>query len=199
MTFRSFYNCLIAPMLVLGTYVCAAEVPRPGIDTPTYDGDLGAGEGPAWDDDGSLFFTNERQIIKRDRVGKLHVFREPSNDASGLLFDFERRLVICEGATRRVTRLERSGAITILADSYQGKKLNSPNDLAIDSEGRIYFSDPRYGNRDGMEMSDEHARTIEGVYRIDAPGKVTRVLGPEIQRANGLAISPHGEFLVRCG
>lgn len=70
-----------------------------------------------------------------------------------------------------------------------------PNDLSIDSKGRIYFSDPRYGKRDTMEMRDEAGQLIEGVYRIDAPGKVTRVLTHEVERPNGLLVSPDDKYL----
>ncbi len=76
----------------------------------------------------------------------------------------------------------------MLADRYQGVRFNSPNDLTIDSKGRIYFSDPRYGPRDDMEMRDQHGLQVEGIYRIDAPGKVTRVIGHEVNRANGVLV-----------
>jgi gluconolactonase len=159
------------------------------------EGLVGAGEGPAWDGHGNLYFTNEQQITRRDSKGKFEIFRKPSNDASGILFDFSGRPVICEGATRRVIRLERDGKVTILADRYESGRFNSPNDLTIDSKGRIYFSDPRYGNRNGMELRDVEGRSFEGVYRIDAPGKVTRVLGHEVERANGVLVSPGDQFL----
>lgn len=158
-------------------------------------GSVGAGEGPAWDGKGTLYFTNEHRITSRDSTGKLQVFREPSNDANGLLFDSLGQLNICESATRRVTRIGRDGKVVVLADRYKGSRFNSPNDLTIDSKGRIYFSDPRYGPRDGMEMRGEDGRPVEGVYRIDAPGKVTRVIGGEVERANGVLVSPGDEYL----
>jgi gluconolactonase len=103
--------------------------------------------------------------------------------------------MICEGATRRVTRIESDGRTVVLADRYEGMRFNSPNDLTIDSKGRIYFSDPRYGPRDDMEMQDEHGQFVEGVYRIDAPGKVTRVIGHEVDRANGVLVSLRDQYL----
>jgi gluconolactonase len=112
-----------------------------------------------------------------------------------LLFDHQGRLVVCEAGNRRITRTESNGAITILADGYEGKRFNSPNDLAMDSKGRIYFSDPRYGPRDDMELRDQTGRLVEGVYRIDSPGNVTRVLAREVERANGLLISADDQFL----
>jgi gluconolactonase len=175
--------------------VQAAEPPFAHNPKAMSEGLVGAGEGPAWDGHGSLYFTNEQQITLRDSKGKFHIFRKPSNDASGILFDFLGRPVICEGATRRVIRLERDGKITILADKYESGRFNSPNDLTIDSKGRIYFSDPRYGNRSGMELRDRQGGAFEGVYRIDAPGKVTRVIGHEVERANGVLVSPRDEFL----
>src|SRR5205807_114367 len=74
-------------------------------------------------------------------------------------------------------------------------KFNSPNDLTIDSKGRIYFTDPRYGPRDTMEMRDGQGTLIEGVYRIDAPGKVQRILGTEVERPNGILVSPDNKHL----
>lgn len=149
--------------------------------------EAGGSEGPVWDGKDSLYFTGKGRIFRLDAAGVTHVFREASGGANGLLFDRENRLVVCEAGNRRVTRTEPDGKITVLADSYEGKKFNSPNDLTMDSKGRIYFSDPRYGNRASMEM------TVEGVYRIDAPGVVTRVLSREqVDRPNGLLVS-HGD------
>ena len=173
----------------------AADFALPAGAKPRNLGSVGAGEGPAWDGRGNLYFTDEHRITLRDSAGQIHVFREPSNGANGLLFDSQGRLMICESATRRVTRIEPDGRTVVLADRYQGMRFNSPNDLTIDSKGRIYFSDPRYGSRDDMEMRDQHGRQVEGIYRIDAPGKVTRVIGHEVDRANGVLVSPRDEYL----
>lgn len=152
-------------------------------------GHVGAGEGPAWSPSGELFFTGNGRIYRRDAQGKVHVFRQPPDGANGLLFDREGRLVACETGNRRVTRTGRDGSITVMADRFEGKRFNSPNDLSIDARGRIYFSDPRYGKRDGMELP-------EGVYRIDAPGKVVRVLAPgTVERPNGVLVSRDGKSL----
>ena len=181
----------------------AADSPLPPEAKPVNHGAVGAGEGPAWDGKGNLYFTNDNRITRRDASSKLHVFRDPSNGANGLLFDLAGRLVICESATRRITRIEPDGTTTVLADRYQSMKFNSPNDLTIDSSGRIYFSDPRYGNRGSMEMRDAQGKLVEGVYRIDAPGdapsddpsKITRVITHEVDRPNGVLVSPGGEYL----
>jgi len=155
-----------------------------------------AGEGPAWHAPSrSLYFVGGNRITRFDSNGVSHVFREPSGGANGLLFDHEGRLVVCEAESRRVTRTELDGTITVLADSYGGKKFNSPNDVTIDSKGRIYFTDPRYGPRDTMEMSDADGKLVEGVYRIDAPGKVRRVIGHELERPNGILVSPDDKHL----
>jgi gluconolactonase len=186
----------ILPLVIFAaTMLQAADAVLPAGAKPRNLGSVGAGEGPAWDGKGTLYFTDEHRITLRDSTGQIRIFREPSNDGSGLLFDSQGRLMICEGATRRVTRIEPDGRTIVLADRYQGMRFNSPNDLTIDSKGRIYFSDPRYGRRDDMEMRDEHGQLVEGVYRIDAPGKVTRIIGHEVDRANGVLVSQRDEYL----
>src|SRR5215468_7982919 len=138
-------------------------------------------EGPVYHADGSVYFTDtSNNRIMRSAPGAqpdsprtLEVYRTPSGRANGLVFDLEGRLVACEGGSRRVTRTERDGGITVLAASYQGKPFNSPNDIDVDARGRLYFTDPRYGDRSGMELDKE------AVYRIDPDGtdrKVTRVI-----------------------
>ncbi len=152
--------------------------------------EAGGSEGPVWDGKGNLYFTGKGRIFKLHSSGQTQVFRESSGGANGLLFDKQGRLIVCEAANRRVTRTEPDGTITVLAESFEGRKFNSPNDLSIDSKGRIYFTDPRYGSRDSMEM------TVEGVYRIDAPGQVTRVLGRDlVDRPNGILVSPRDRYL----
>lgn len=120
-------------------------------------GAIGATEGPAWKD-GALYFTDGSHINRMGPDGKTSVFRH--NSSNGLLFDREGRLVACETKNRRVTRTEKDGSITVSADRFHGKRFNSPNDLCVDSKGRIYFTDPRYGSREGMEIWDERL----GVY-----------------------------------
>lgn len=177
-------------LLFLASLLQGAEKP-----VPKGYGSIGAGEGPASDRKGNLYFTGGDRITRRDPSGAVSVFREPSGGANGLIFDFEGRMIICESRNRRVVRLEPDGGTTVLADQYESMKFNSPNDLALDAKGRIYFSDPRYGNRASMEMKDKSGALVEGVYRIDSPGTVTRVLTREVERPNGLFVSPDGSFL----
>lgn len=158
-------------------------------------------EGPAWHPDGSVYFSdvaNDR-IMRRDAAGVMHVFRHPAGRANGLAFDLAGRLVACEGADtgghRRLTRTEPDGSLTVLADRYAGQRLNSPNDLTIDGQNRIYFSDPRYGPADDLEQRDEAGRPVAGVYRVDPDGSLERIIAGEVARPNGLEVSPDDRTL----
>jgi gluconolactonase len=151
-------------------------------------------EGPTVAPDGTVYFTDiiNQRIMKLGADGKLAVFRERSNAANGLLIDPQGRLIACEGAefsrpgvlvsgTPRVTRTDlKTGAVEVLAETYEGKPLVGPNDVTIDSTGRLYFT----------ELNGA------AVYRIDAPGKLTRILAaPDVQRPNGIQISPDDRTL----
>lgn len=187
---------LIVP-LVFASEVGSAEIsPLPPGEKAQRVNTTQAGEGPAWHvPSQSLYFSGDNRITRLQKGEQSSVFREPSGGSNGLLFDHQGRLVVCESANRRVTRTETNGSVTVLADSYRGMKFNTPNDLSIDSKGRIYFSDPRYGSRDTMEMRDANGKLVEGVYRIDAPGKVERVLTHETERPNGLLVSSEDRHL----
>src|SRR5579863_7005439 len=106
-------------------------------------------EGPVWFGDGRyLVFSdipNNRMLRWVEETGEVSVFRSPSNYSNGNFRDREGRLLTCEHGTRRVTRTEHDGTITVLMDSFQGKKLNAPNDIVVHSDGAIWFSDPGYG------------------------------------------------------
>lgn len=154
-----------------------------------------AGEGPAWHPELGLFFSGGPGIVRWDRDKKIHVFRERAG-SNGLQFDAQGRLLVCEPVARLVSRIDvKSGRREVLAERYDGKRFNQPNDVAVDSRGRIYFSDPRYGSRDGMELEDAQGRKIEGVYRIDPDGHVTRVITHEVDRPNGLVVSADDTYL----
>lgn len=158
-------------------------------------------EGPVWHPNGSVFFSDVQnsRIMRRDSKGEIRTFRTPSGRANGLVFDLQGRLLACEGAgetgNRRVTRTELDGSITVLVDHFEGKRLNSPNDITIDLQGNIFFTDPRYGSREDLELFDASGKAIEGVYHVDLEGSVKRILTHEVQRPNGLAISPDDRFL----
>jgi gluconolactonase len=154
----------------------------------------GAGEGPAWHPDLGLLTSGDGHIMRLDLNGKQSVFRKDAG-SNGLMFDRQDRLVICEASRRRVTRLDPNGELTVLAEKYDEKRFNQPNDLTRDSQGRIYFSDPKYGERESMEMLDADGRKVEGVYRIDPDGKVTRIITHEVDRPNGLVVTPDDKHL----
>jgi gluconolactonase len=154
-----------------------------------------AREGPSWDPAGFLYFVGNNKLYRMDSQNKVEPYLDPSPGANGSLVDPQKRIIVCESASRRVIRIEKDKSITVLADSYEGKKLNSPNDVAIDSKGRIYFTDPRYGRRDTIETVDADGKQVESVYRIDAPGKVTRLTTHEVDRPNGILVSPGDRYL----
>ena len=157
--------------------------------------ETGAGEGPAWHPDYGLFFSGHDGITLLDRTGQTKRFL-PNAGSNGLLFDQQGRLLICQPAFRRVSRLDvQTKKLEVLSDQYDGKKFNQPNDITVDSKGRLYFSDPKYGDRESMELIDETGREIEGVYRIDLDGSVERIITHEVDRPNGVLVSPDDQFL----
>ncbi|OYW11411.1 MAG: gluconolactonase, partial [Planctomycetales bacterium 12-60-4] len=135
-----------------------------------------------------LLTSGDGHVNRRDRNGKVSIYRQDAG-TNGLRIDPRGRLVMCEAKARRITRLELDGTLTILADNFEGKRFNQPNDLALDSQGRIYFTDPCYGDRGHIELLDADGRRVEGVYRIDPDRKVTRIITHEVDRPNGLAIT----------
>ena len=154
-------------------------------------------EGPVWFNDlGCLLWSDiPNQRILRYSANPLEgqgvsVFRTQSNFANGHTRDVQGRLVSCEHGTRRVTRTEIDGAITVLADQFQGKRLNSPNDVIVHSDGSVWFTDPTYGilsDYEGYRATPE--QPVHGVYRIDPSGAVTLV-ADDFAQPNGLAFSP---------
>ena len=156
--------------------------------------ETGAGEGPAWHPQLGLLTSGEGHINQRTLAGSQSIwFRDAGSN--GLRFDGQGNLVICQSAQRRMARRRPDGSLQILADQYQGMKFNTPNDLAIDGQGRIYFTDPRYGDRSTIEMVDEAGRQVEGVYRIDPDGTVARIITHEVDRPNGIAITSDDRYL----
>src|SRR5262249_46617205 len=152
------------------------------------------GEGPAWDPKLGVFTSGNGHVYRLTRDGKSVIERKGAG-TNGLLFDRRGRLLACEPGRHRITRAEPDGKLTVLTDRYEGHRHNEPNAPTLASQGRVYFSDPRYGPDAGREILDEQGRTIEGVYRIDPDGKVARVIGREVERANGVLVSPDDRFL----
>jgi gluconolactonase len=155
-------------------------------------------EGPVWMGDWRCLLWSDipnNRILRWDEVtGRVSVYRSPSNNSNGLARDREGRLVTCEHFTRRITRAEHDGSITVLADKYDGKPLNSPNDLVVKSDGSIWFSDPSAAAYDPNEGRIETPELPTNVYRIDPKsGRVTVVVGDI--RPNGLAFSPDEKIL----
>lgn len=144
-------------------------------------------EGPIWfAEKNCLIFSDipANKMYQLTDQGKVTIFREPSNNSNGLTRDKQGRLIVCEHCTRRVTRTEKDGSITILADNFQGKKLNSPNDIIVKSDGTIYFTDPPFGIK--LEQQEQ---PCQGVYCISPDGNLTLV-ADDFERPNGLAFSP---------
>lgn len=148
-------------------------------------------EGPAADAQGNVFFSDipNNRIHKWSLEGKLSTFRENSGGANGLYFDKGGNLLACEGGGRRLVCIDPKGNVTVLADKYEGKRFNSPNDLWIDPKGGVYFTDPRYGPRDGMEQDGEHV-----YYLSPDRKKLTRVIA-DMVRPNGVIGTPDGKTL----
>jgi gluconolactonase len=158
--------------------------------------ETGAREGPSWDPfTNTLYFVAGNRVGRLDAKGDVSTFRDDAPGANGSLVDPQGRVLVTEAGGRRVTRTEKDGSLTVLADNYEGKKLNSPNDLSMDSKGRIYFTDPRYGRMTDMEILDDKGQPVEGVYRIDAPGKVTQIITHEVERPNGILVTPDDKYL----
>jgi gluconolactonase len=178
----------VIPLLLAVTSLYAQDFSQAQIERVS--GNHQFTEGPVWGREGYLLFSDvpENKIYKIDPKGK-SVARENSNGANGNTFDAQGRLLTCESRTRRVVRQEKSGAITVIAEQYQGKRLNAPNDIVVRKDGHIYFTDPAFGNQEqGRELD------FFGVYHIPPKGEMELVAKPA-GRPNGIALSPNGRIL----
>jgi gluconolactonase len=151
-------------------------------------------EGPVWFGDGRYLLwsdiPNNRIMKWEEETGAVSVFRKPSNNANGNTRDRQGRLVTCEHDARRVTRTEYDGTITVLIDRFEGKQLNSPNDVVVKSDDSIWFTDPPFGILAHYEGHIDTQELPTNVYRLDPKtGKATVVAG-DIPRPNGLCFSP---------
>src|SRR5246127_5132732 len=136
-------------------------------------------EGPVWFGDGRcLFFSdipNNRMMRWLEDTGEVSVFRSPSNYSNGNFRDREGRLVTCEHDSRRVTRTEHDGTVTVLMDQFEGKKLNAPNDIVVHSDGAIWFTDPGYGIMNNYEGHVAAFELSANVYRLDPKSREAKV------------------------
>ena len=176
-------------------------------------------EGPAWNSQGRYLLwsdiPNNRQMRWLEDDGRVSIFRSPSNNSNGNTFDLEGRQLSCEHLTRRIVRYEHDGSIKIIADSFQGKRLNSPNDVAVHKDGSIWFTDPPYGGQlyegapdasggptnPGGRFNQRAGQPAEigtfkrelptNVYRVDPGGRIDLVMGEEqVPDPNGITCSP---------
>ena len=157
-------------------------------------------EGPVWSREGTLVFSdmNAQTVFRLTRSGEKSEVRKfsggPENNPrpNGLAFDRQGRLLICEMGNRRIVRLERNGELTVVADQYEGKRLNSPDDLIVKSDGSIYLTDPPYG----LAKQDDDPKkelNFNGVLRV--VNRKVELLTTELSRPNGLVFSPNEKHL----
>ena len=151
-------------------------------------------EGPAWFPAGRYVvwsdIPNDRMLRWDEPTGTVGTFRTPSHNSNGNTVDRQGRLVTCEHGARRVTRTEHDGSITVIADAYEGKRLNSPNDVVLKSDGSIWFTDPSYGIESHYEGNAAESEIGAcHVYRVDPDSGAVRIVADDFDHPNGLAFS----------
>jgi gluconolactonase len=148
-------------------------------------------EGPVWSREGFLLFSDvpNNQIRKLVPGERSVVFREDSHGANGNTFDAQGRFYSCESKTRRVVRMDKKGKMEVLAEKWEGKRLNAPNDIVVRKDGQIYFTDPAFG-----DQADTRELAFYGVYHINPKGVMNLIAKPA-GRPNGIAFSPNGKIL----
>ena len=159
-------------------------------------------EGPAWDGVGRYLVWSDIPNNVQNRWlaedGHVAVFRSPSNNSNGNTFDWEGRQLSCEHATRRVVRYEHNGSVTVLVEKWQGKPLNSPNDIVVHADGGIWFTDPGYGSMGDYEGNKGELLIKEAVYRIDPKTAQVDIVTDAADKPNGLCFSPEYKKLYLC-
>lgn len=188
---RKLYGLMI--LLVVAIAGCEEDlsVVAPGGRVVKLAGGFEFTEGPVSDGKGNVFFTDipNNRIHKWSPDGKVSTFFANSGGANGLYFDKAGNLLACQGDARKLVSIDASGKVTTLADKYDGKLLNSPNDLWLDRKGGIYFTDPRYGRRDNLQQDGEH------VYYLSPDRKKLIRVVDDMVRPNGLIGTPDGKKL----
>jgi gluconolactonase len=158
-----------------------------------YTGTLWA-EGPAWNGVGRYLvwsdIPNNVQMRWLEEDGRVTVFRNPSGYSNGNTFDFEGRELSCEHGNRRVARYEPDGSVTVIADKFEGKRLNSPNDIAVHPDGGIWFTDPTYGINGNYEGFPAQSEIKQAVYRVDPKTRQIDKVTDEPNQPNGICFSP---------
>ena len=156
-------------------------------------------EGPVWFGDGRYLLVSDipnNRILKwEEETGEVSVYRKPSNNTNGNSRDRQGRLISCEHDSRRVTRTEHDGSITVLIDQFDGKTLNAPNDVVIKSDGSIWFTDPGYGILMDYEGHKAEFNLDTNVYRLDPDSCEATVVADDFARPNGLCFSPDESLL----
>lgn len=151
-------------------------------------------EGPVWFGDGRFLvwsdIPNNRMLRWSEENGAVSLFRYPSNFSNGNTRDHQGRLVSCEHGTRRVTRTEHDGQITVLMDRFEGKRLNAPNDVAVHVDGSIWFTDPGYGILVNYEGGVAESELPRHVYRLEPESGQATVVAADFDRPNGICFSP---------
>ena len=148
-------------------------------------------EGPVWSREGYLLFSDipANKIMKHVPGEDAAVFRESSNRANGNTFDSQGRIYTCESESRRVTRTDKKGRVEVLADKWEGRRLNAPNDIVVAKSGHVYFTDPAFGSQEDTRELDFY-----GVYHITPKGQLSLIAKPA-GRPNGITLSPNGRIL----
>jgi gluconolactonase len=175
--------------LILGLHLGAQDFSHVSIEK--VDAGFRFVEGPVWSREGFLLFSE----VPRNQLRKLipgersTIFRDESRGGAGNTYDTQGRLYTCESRARRVVRMDKKGRIEVLADKWEGKRLNAPNDIVVRKDGNVYFTDPAFG-----EQADTRELSFYGVYHISPKGVMDVVAKPE-GRPNGIAFSPNGRIL----
>jgi len=175
--------------LLFGFAVCGQDFSHISIEK--VDAGFRFTEGPVWSREGFLLFSDvpNNHIRKLAPGERSTVFRDDSHGANGNTYDAQGRLYSCESKTRRVVRLDKKGKMEVLAEKWEGKRLNAPNDIVVRKDGHIYFTDPAFG-----DQADTRELSFYGVYHITPKGVMSLIAKPA-GRPNGIAFSPNGRIL----